>query len=60
LCGYEDNSEEIYISFRQAKRDTEDDDYASSPDGTDIDGRSDDQDGTRRQPLVDSEMLGSP
>jgi hypothetical protein len=60
LRGYEDKSEEIYISSLQANRDTEDGDYVSSPDGTDIDGSSDDQDGTRTQPLVDSEMLGSP
>lgn len=58
LRGYEDDSEDTYLSFLRAIHDTEDDDYARNPDETDIDASSDDQEWDEEATLV--EMLGSP
>jgi hypothetical protein len=57
LRGYEDDSEDTYLSFLRAIHDTEDDDRACNPDETDIDASSDDQEWDEEATLV--EMLGS-
>jgi hypothetical protein len=58
LRGYEDDSEDTYLSFLRAIHDAEDDDCAHNPDETDIDASSDDQEWDEEATLV--EMLGSP
>jgi hypothetical protein len=58
LRGYEDDSEDTYISFLRATHDAEEDDCPSNPDGTDIDASSDEHEWDEEATLV--EMLGSP
>jgi hypothetical protein len=58
LRGYEDDSEDTYLSFLRATHDAEDDGWASNPDGTDFDASSDEQEWDEEATLV--EMFGSP
>jgi len=60
-CGYEDDSEDTYISFLRGIRDTgnddDDDDDDAGSDGTDLDASGDDEELDEETTLV--EMLGS-
>ena len=56
-CGYEDDSEDTYISFLRGIRDTGNDDDDAGSDGTDLDTSSDDDELDEETTLV--EMLGS-
>jgi len=56
-CGYEDDSEDTYLSFLRGIRDTGDDDDEVGSNGTDLDASSDDEELDEETTLV--EMLGS-
>ena len=56
-CGYEDDSEDTYLSFLRGIRDTGNDNDDAGSDGTDLDASSDDEELDEETTLI--EMLGS-